>query len=209
MTAFRNGVDWAEAKRNAAIEHAKAIANGVISNDDGDTDEEEDEDNDDEDRDEEDDEDNDDEDELTATAVDPILSSFTSESPFSTGQTSQRSRTARQESDTPADEPDRRRSKCPMREKHSRQKRRDGGKSSSRHGSTSSTSQQVLGWAWKDGAFQYYDGHAPPHSQSAPPTNVWVYYENGWPDGGGKKWRWLYTTGQAHLSMKHSVLYVV
>lgn len=31
MAAFRNGVDWTEAKRNAAIEHAKAVANGSIN----------------------------------------------------------------------------------------------------------------------------------------------------------------------------------
>ena len=37
-TAFRNGVDWAEEQRNAAIEHAMAVANGVITNDDDHTD---------------------------------------------------------------------------------------------------------------------------------------------------------------------------
>lgn len=108
MTAFRNGVEWTEAQRNAAIEHAKAVANGVISYDDDYTDKEEDE----------------DEDELSAaTVADPVLSPFTSRSPFSTAQTTpRRSRTARQESDTSSDELalDRPASKRPMREKHSR-----------------------------------------------------------------------------------------
>ena len=59
--------------------------------------------------------------------------------------------------------------------------------------------QQVEGWAWKDGAFRYYQGQTTPlKSQSKPPSDVWVYYEYGWPDGGGKKWRYLSTTGQVH-----------
>ena len=118
MTAFRNGVDWAGKQRNAAIEHAKA---GITSPNDNDTDDEEGEVNAGEDSDDLDDEDNNEEDELIATAVNPILSSFTSESPFSVGQTSsRRSRTAHQESDTSADEPDRRKLKRSKREKHSR-----------------------------------------------------------------------------------------
>ena len=121
MTAFRNGVDWAGKQRNAAIEHAKAVANGVTSPNDNDTDDEEGEVNAGEDSDDLDDEDNNKEDELITTAVNPILSSFTSESPFSVGQTSsRRSRTAHQESDTSADEPDRRKLKRSKREKHSR-----------------------------------------------------------------------------------------
>ena len=119
MTAFRNGVEWAEAQRNAAIEHANAVTNGVASNDDDYTDKEEDEDGADE-----DDDDEEEEDELSAaTVADPVLSSFTSQSPFSTAQTTpRRSRTARQESDASTDElaSDRRASKRPMREKHSR-----------------------------------------------------------------------------------------
>lgn len=46
MTAFRNGVDWAGAQRNAAIEHAEAIANSVGNNDEEDKDEEHDDDDD-------------------------------------------------------------------------------------------------------------------------------------------------------------------
>ena len=70
MTAFRNGVEWAEKQRNAAIEHATAVANGVISPDDDDTDGE---------GGNNADEDSDEEDKMTATAVDPILRSFTTE----------------------------------------------------------------------------------------------------------------------------------
>ncbi|KAI9670790.1 MAG: hypothetical protein M1817_003901 [Caeruleum heppii] len=89
ITAFRNVQGWTEAQRSAAIEHANAIANGV-----------------DDDNDDYDDDDDEEEDDFTAGAVsDPLLSSFTSASPFSTGQdTSWRSRTVRQESETSADE---------------------------------------------------------------------------------------------------------
>ena len=72
ITAFRNGVDWAEAKRNAAIEYAKAVADGSlnVNNKDNDKDEEG----------ETEGEDDDDKDEIIAAAVaDPIVRSLTSE----------------------------------------------------------------------------------------------------------------------------------
>ena len=101
MTAFRNSVEWADEQRNAVIEQAKAVANSNINADDDDNDEEQDEDKTEDEAEERDDIKY----YLTATAANAIISSSTSQSPFSTVQTtSRRSGTAHQDSDTSADE---------------------------------------------------------------------------------------------------------
>ena len=110
VTAFRNGVDWAEKQRNAAIKHAQAVANRVTNDDN--TDEEEDEENADEDNETADEEDEiaDEEDEENADEEDKIDDeddevTVAAKSPFSTEQIiPRRSRVAYQESDTSADE---------------------------------------------------------------------------------------------------------
>ena len=90
-TAFRNAKDWMEAQRNAAINHANTVWRArqldgdQVGRDEGEENEEDDE---------EDDE-----------TVDPILTSFSSQSPFSAGQsTSRKGKAVRQDSDTSADE---------------------------------------------------------------------------------------------------------
>ena len=97
MTAFRNAEGWTKAQRNAAI----AIANNALCT-------QYDNNKDDDDGDDEDDDDDDDDDEeykLTAAAVaDPIVSSFTSQSPFSASHSTGKGKAVVRESNTSADE---------------------------------------------------------------------------------------------------------
>ena len=86
MAAFRNGVSWAETQRNAAIEHANAVANDIEDDEIGNFNDYE-----------------DDENEFTGGPPNPVRSSFTSQNPFS-GQSILRSEATRQESDTSPDE---------------------------------------------------------------------------------------------------------
>jgi len=198
MTAFRNCVDWTEAQRNAAIEHAKAVWHAqrqVNTNAHGDLDEEDEEVNE---RDEEAESNEGDDD---AAPADPILTSSTSQSPVSAGQSiSCRGKAIRQESDTPADEPTlnlRRDSRSTTTRKAGFHKIRASAHSSVQQ--TGSTTYVTGGqWAWRNGAFQCFDGPTLLQTQSSMPQDVWVFFEHGWPDGGGKKWRWcLSTTGQS------------
>ncbi|KAF2815589.1 uncharacterized protein BDZ99DRAFT_470955 [Mytilinidion resinicola] len=94
-----------------------------------------------------------------------------------------------------------RRSKPPQTEP----KRRNAGEStdgSHSHGPVSqsspanvATTQQREEWSWTDGKFQCRKGQTLVKEQSDAPADVWVYYDQGWPGQGEKKWRhWMSAT---------------
>jgi hypothetical protein len=193
VTAFRNAEGWTEAQRNAAIEYANVVARAKAQANEDETEDEDEDENENE---------SDDEDELAGASLpDPVISSFASQSPFSTSHnTYSGNHKAHQEPETSADELAldlKTTSKRPKRGKHSRRPTRNAGRSSSRHSSAVAASQQAGRWAWTNGAFQCYEDRTLLQSQNSVPGDVWVYYEHGRPDGGGKQWRrWLSTTGQ-------------
>ena len=65
-------------------------------------------------------------------------------------------------------------------------------------GSTSSnvTTEQSETWSWTNGKFQGHKGQDLMKEQHETPVDVWVYFDEGWPDQGGKKWKWISATGE-------------
>ena len=87
--------------------------------------------------------------------------------------------------------------------KHSKQvqrrqtKRRNAGESSRTGRSDGSESVPAKNeiWSWTNGKFQYHKGRQLIREQDDTPADVWVYFDQGWPNQGGKKWRhWISAT---------------
>jgi len=64
--------------------------------------------------------------------------------------------------------------------------------SSSARGSTSTES-----WKFAEDKFHSFQGHTIVDLQGDHPRDVWAYNEDGWPNGGGKQWRFWKSDGTA------------
>ncbi|PVH94218.1 hypothetical protein DM02DRAFT_618786 [Periconia macrospinosa] len=54
---------------------------------------------------------------------------------------------------------------------------------------TNVTTRQSENWSWTNGKFQCYKGQGLIKEQNDTPADVWVYFDQGWPGQGEKKWR--------------------
>ncbi|KAL8735398.1 MAG: hypothetical protein Q9166_000943 [cf. Caloplaca sp. 2 TL-2023] len=57
------------------------------------------------------------------------------------------------------------------------------------------TTEQTERWSWTNGKFQCHKGQDLVKEQSDSPADVWIYFDQGWPGQGEKKWRlWISAT---------------
>lgn len=64
--------------------------------------------------------------------------------------------------------------------------------------SSNGTTEQSETWSWTNGKFQCHKGQdLTMKEQNDSPADVWIYFDEGWPGQGGKKWRlWILATGE-------------
>lgn len=64
--------------------------------------------------------------------------------------------------------------------------------------SSNGTTEQSETWSWTNGKFQCHKGQdLTMKEQNDSPADVWIYFDEGWPGQGGKKWRlWISATGE-------------
>ncbi|KAF1993298.1 hypothetical protein P154DRAFT_527867 [Amniculicola lignicola CBS 123094] len=169
LQAYRNGREWAEEQRNEAIRQANERANPV---------------------------------EAAAPAGDagasPALSFVTAVSETEAYTMSQESRTSLNEDYNTLEDSEESDSSEELQDYTLPAKRSNSSKhqqTQRKRRNTDVTTEQSERWSWTNGKFQCHKGQDLVKEQSDTPADVWIYFDQGWPDQGGKKWRrWMSAT---------------